>query len=153
MAKTPGFDLEEAHRYFAAYCFNAAWDLIDNTDRTAVDDQMMVALSQASIFRWSRRPDCGDQRMSVGYWQASRVQSLIGNAAEAARLGEICLSYSGSLPPFFVAYAHEALARAHSQMGQHEKAARHLAAALQQLPLVKDQANRDQLEADLRELD
>jgi hypothetical protein len=153
MTKPPAFDLAEAHRHFAAYCFNDAWDLIDKTERTAEDDRMMVALSQASIFHWSQRPDCDDQKRATGYWQASRVQSLIGNSAEAARLGEICLSYSKDLPPFFVGYAHEALARAFAQMGRHEEAARHLATARAQLPLCKDQAARDRLDADLRELD
>jgi hypothetical protein len=153
MAKTPSFDLAEAHRYFAAYCFNCAWDLIEKTDRTAEEDRTMVVLSQASIFHWSQRPDCDDRRMSVGYWQASRVQSLIGNPAEAARLGEICLSYSHGLPPFFQAYAHETLARAHGLMGQRETAASHLTEARAQLPLVKDQADRDRLSADLDEVD
>jgi hypothetical protein len=153
MAKAPGFDLVEAHRYFAAHCFNSTWDLIEKKDRTPLDDQMMVAMSQASIFHWSQRPDCDDEKMSIGYWQASRVQSLIGNPVEALRLGEICLSYSESLRSFFVGYAHEALARAYTRNGQHEAAALHLAAARRHLALVKDQAARDQLAADLREIE
>ncbi|MBW6493806.1 MAG: hypothetical protein K0B16_04495 [Burkholderiaceae bacterium] len=35
MAKTPEFDLAAAHRYFAAHCFNSAWELIGKTDRSA----------------------------------------------------------------------------------------------------------------------
>ena len=153
MSRAPGFDLAEAHRYFAAYCFNAAWDLIEKTDRTPAEDRMMVALSQASIFHWSQRPDCDDQRRATSYWQASRVQSLTGNPIEALRLGEICLSYSHDLPPFFRAYAHEALARALKQLGERAKAAEHLAAAREQVPLVKTQADRDRLSADLAEID
>lgn len=152
MANLPDFDVAKAHRYFAAYCFNSAWDLIEKKDRSAIDDQTTVALSQASIFHWSQRPDCDDQKMSVGYWQASRVQCLIGNGPEALRLGKICLSYSQSLAPFFVGYAHEALARALFQMGRREEAAVHFAAACQQLPSVKDEAAREQLAADLRAL-
>ncbi len=153
MAKAPEFDVVAAHRYFAAYCFNGAWDLIEKKERTDLEDQAMVVLSQASIFHWSQRPDCDDEKMSIGYWQASRVQSLIGNPVEAVRLGEICLSYSKGLRPFFVGYAHETLARAHAQEGQRQVAAKHLKAAREQLPLVKDQAARDQLAADLREID
>jgi hypothetical protein len=153
MTNTANFDLTEAHRYFAASCFNRVWDLIEKKGRTNKDEQMMVALSQASIFHWSQRPDCDDEKMSIGYWQASRVQSLIGNPIEAARLGEICLSYSRSLPAFFLAYAHETLARAYKQMGKHQEATQHLAASRQQLPLVKDPANRDQLETDLQQLE
>jgi hypothetical protein len=152
MTKAPDFDLAKAHRYFAAYCFNQAWDLIEKEGRTAADDRMMVALSQASIFHWSQRPDCEDRNMSIGYWQASHVQSLIGNPVEAARLGEICLSFSQDLPPFFLAHAHEALARAHVQLGRREDANRHLAAARELLPLVQDQADRDRLVGELGEL-
>lgn len=152
MVTPPSFDVAAANRYFAAYCFNAAWDLIEKKDRTAIDDQMMVALTQASIFHWSQRPDCNDQKRATGFWQASRVQALIGNPIEAARLGEICLSYSRSLPPFYLAYAHEALGRAYAQQGQNETAAQHLAAAREQLPLIKEQEDRDRLAADLDQI-
>lgn len=153
MVNPPEFDLAKAHRYFAAYCFNSAWDLIEKKDRTAQDDQMMVVLSQASIFHWTQRPDCDDRKMSIGYWQASRVQALVGNPAEALRLGEICLSYSQALLPFFLGYAHEALARAYVGMGRMDAAASHLDEAQRQLPLVKDQEGHDRLAADLRDLE
>jgi hypothetical protein len=153
VARAPGFDLADAHRYFAAYCFNWAWDLIEKPDRSPQDDRQMVALTQASIFHWSQRPDCEDRNMSIGYWQASRVQSLIGNPAEALRLGEICLGYSHGQPPYLLAYAHEALARARSQLGQPEQSAQHLAAAHGLLTSVKDPADRDRLAADLSEIE
>jgi hypothetical protein len=153
MPAAPGFDLAEAHRFFAADCFNRAWDLIEKPDRTPEDDRTMAALSRASIYHWSQRPDCTDRNRSVGYWQASRIQSLIGNGREALRLSEICLSYSADLPPFFIAYAHEALARALVQLDRRDDAGRHLAATREQLPLVKTQEDRDRLNADLGELD
>ena len=53
MNRNTNFDLNEAHKYFAANCFNAAWDLIEKKGRTAQDDRMMVSLSYASIFHWS----------------------------------------------------------------------------------------------------
>ncbi len=57
-AKDPSFDIQAAHKYFAAHCFNSAWDLIEKKDRTSEDDRLMVALNQASIFHWLQRPDC-----------------------------------------------------------------------------------------------
>ncbi len=152
MSKAADFDLAAAHRYFAADCFNRAWDLIEKKDRTEEDDRMMVALSYASIFHWTNRPDCDSRKLSVGYWQASRVQALIGNPREAARLGGICRSYSQGLPPFFVAYAHEALGRAHKLMGDRAETERHLAEAQRQLVLVTDEHDRSLLEADLQQL-
>jgi hypothetical protein len=59
----------------------------------------MVALNQASLFHWSQRADNSDKHRSIGYWQASRIQALLGNSEEARRYGEICLSYSRELEP------------------------------------------------------
>ena len=150
MSKASDVDLAAAHKYFSAYCFNAAWDLMENNDRTARDDQLMVALSFASIFHWSNRSDCADKNLSIGYWQASRVQALIDNPREAARLG----AYSGKLPPFFLAYAHEALARAHMMAGDHVEAERHLRAARDLLHLIEGdlKGDRARLEADLEQI-
>ena len=152
MSETADFDLAAAHKYFAANCFNRTWDLIEKKDRTDRDNQTMVALSYASIFHWSNRPDCDEQKLSIGYWQASRVQALILNGHEAARLGEICLSYSRNLPPFFQGYAHEALARAYQLMGEHLRTEQHLGAALQLVRSVKDERGRGRLEMDLQQL-
>jgi hypothetical protein len=41
-------NLVEAHRYFAAHCFNSAWDLIEKKDRTAADAQMTLGASPVS---------------------------------------------------------------------------------------------------------
>ena len=129
----PAFDVEAAHRYFAAHCFNRAWELIEKKDRTPEDDRLMVALNQASVYHWLQRADCGNQQLSIGFWQASRIQSLLGNAVEAMRHGEVCMSYSGELEPFYLGYAHEALARAAKLAGNakltrsHEEQAKKLA--------------------------
>jgi len=72
----------------------------------------MFALNQASIYHWLQRPDCGNQQLSVGFWQASRIQSLLGNAVEARRQAKLCMSYNVELEPFYLGYTHEALARA-----------------------------------------
>jgi hypothetical protein len=152
MAKAPSFDLAEAHRYFAAQCFNRAWDLIDKKDRTAADDRLMVALNQASIYHWSQRPDFSDRNVSVGYWQASRIQALIGNADEARRHALVSLQYSQALEPFLLGYAHEALARAAAVAGDSAGARENLAVAETLAAKVTDRENRDLLVADLEEL-
>lgn len=152
MAKAPEFDVQAAHKYFAAHWFNSAWDLIEKQGRTAEDDRMMVALNQASIFHWSRRPDNDDKNRSIGYWQASRIQSLLGNAAESSRHAEVCLTYSRDLEPFYLGYAYEALARAAKVAGDAEKCSQYLAAAEENTRAVTRQENRALLEADLASL-
>jgi len=152
MSKSPSFDLEAAHRYFAAQCFNRAWDLIDKKDRTPTDDRLMEALNQASIYHWTQRPDVTDRNLSVGYWQASRIQALIGNAAEARRHALVSLEHSHDLGPFLLGYAHEALARAALTAGDTEGARASLAEAEALAAKVPKKEDRDLLAADLEEL-
>jgi tetratricopeptide (TPR) repeat protein len=152
MNSPPAFDLTAAHRHFSAACFNAAWDLMEKPDRTSDEDILMVALNQASIWHWLQRPDCDDMRLSVGYWQASRIQALLGRPEEALRWADVCLSYSHALEPFLLAYAHEALARACRLAGQDEEAARHLGRAYDLADLVVLEDDRALLVADLETL-
>jgi hypothetical protein len=151
--KKPEFDLAEAHHYFSGHCFNAAWDLIEKKDRTAADNRLMVALSQASIYHWLNRPDVTDKNVSIGYWQASRVQSLAGAPEEAKRCAETCLAFSSGLEPFYQAYAYEALARAARGLGDTRAAAAHLKTARDLAGAVKDGKARSALEADLESLE
>ena len=113
---------------------------------------MMVALNQASIFHWSQRPENDDKNRSIGYWQASRIQSLLGNAAEGSRHAEVCLTYSRDLEPFYLGYAYEALARAAKVAGDAEGCSQHLSAAEEQARAVTGQEDRALLEADLASL-
>jgi hypothetical protein len=146
------FDVAAAHKYFAAHCFNAAWDLIDKPSRTPEEDRLAVALNQASIYHWHNRPDCTNENLSVGYWQASRIQALLGNASEATRHAEVCFSYSGGLEPFYVGYAYEALARAAALAGNRQNAAEYLSLAQAQAQLVKNEEHRALLVDDLQSL-
>jgi hypothetical protein len=152
MAKAPEFDVLAAHKYFSATCFNRAWDLIEKADRTPEDERLMVALNQASIYHWLQRDDCNNQRLSVGYWQASRIQAILGNATEALRLGEVCLTYSRDLKPFYLGYAHEALARARRLAANAKDLARHLKAAQELAARIGDKSERELLEVDLEQL-
>jgi hypothetical protein len=129
MASTPSFDVDAAHRYFAADCFNKAWELMESPRRTAEEDRLLVALNQASLYHWLQRPDCDNTALSVGYWQASRIQALLGNAGEALRHAEACRSVSAGLEPFYQGYACEALARAARLSGDSDTAAEFLAQA------------------------
>lgn len=152
MPKTPDFDLTAAHIYFSAHCFNATWDLLDKPERSPEEDRRMVALSQASLYHWLNRPDCGNQQISIGYWLASRVQAALGNASEAQRWAQVCLDYSGELEPFYLGYAFEALARAAHLKHDSASATALLTQAEAQAALVADKEDRDVLLKDLSEL-
>jgi catechol 2,3-dioxygenase-like lactoylglutathione lyase family enzyme len=152
MPSTPNFDLTAAHKYFAAYCFNKAWDLIETKERTAEENRLMVALNQASIFHWLSREDCHAQNLSVGFWQASRIQALLGDADQARRYAQTCLSYSHSLEPFFLGYAFEALARAEFIAGDSMKASKYLEVAKSHAARVERPEDKQLLMRDLSDM-
>jgi tetratricopeptide (TPR) repeat protein len=152
MPAAPTFDLAAAHKYFAADCFNKAWDLIEKPQRTPEEDRLMVALNQASLFHWMNRADCTSENLSVGFWQASRIQALLGKADEARRQAETCLSYSDSLAPFYVAFAYEALARAEFLAGDSLRASEHLQSAKRHAGNVENKNHQAMLLKDLNSL-
>ena len=151
MPKKHDFELQAAHKYFSAHCFNAAWDLIDKPDRTPEEDQQMIQLNHASMWHWTQRDDFTRKNASIGYWQASRIYALIGEADNARKYGQLCLEVSDSdeLEPFYLGYAYEALARAESVAGNKEDINQYLKKAREAARRVKKSDNRKWLEDDL----
>jgi hypothetical protein len=145
----PTFDVAAAHRYFSADCFNKAWSLIEKPSRTPEEEEEMVRLNQASIWHWTQREDCKSRNLSIGYWQTSRIQAILGRADAARHYGEVCLKYSKDEPAFFLGYAHEALARAEKIAGNTDLAGKHLAEARRLAGAVTDPEERKLLVTDL----
>ena len=87
--------------------------------------------------------------MSIGYWQLSCVYALLGQADNARQYGRLCLAHSQNEEPFYLGYAHEALARAEALGGNRGEAERHFAMARDLALQVANKDERDLLEADL----
>jgi hypothetical protein len=151
MAKEPEFDVRAAHRYFSAYCFNQAWDLIDKAGRTSDEDEQMLRLSLASHWHWTQREDYTPTGASIGYWQTSRIYALLGRPENARRYAQLSLqaSQAEGVGPFFKAYAYEALARAEALAGQRQKMEAYLLAAQSAADEVPEAEDRQQILTDL----
>ena len=152
MSQSPPFDAEQAHKVFSATCFNKAWELIDKTDRTPEDDEQMIRLAQASLWHWSQRPDCTPKNMSIGYWQASRIYAILGQADNARHYAQLSLDVTPPDEPFCLGYAREALARAESLAGNDARAREHLAEARGHAESVADEEEKQLLVDDLKTL-
>jgi hypothetical protein len=152
MTKEPNFNLNDAHRHFAAYCFNKTWDLIDKKDRTVQEDEAMIQLSQASLWHWTQRDDCSAQNLAVGYWQVSRVYALLGQAGNARKYGQLSLEFSEKEPPFYRAYALEALARAAMVAGDRNNMLKYIREARQLADSVADPEEKKLLLADVESI-
>jgi len=151
MTKGPDFDLEAAHRYFSAQCFNRAWDLIDKPDRTAEEDEEMIRLSMAAAWHWTQRTDCTNKNLSIGYWQIARIYAVLRQAENARYYAQRCLEVSQDedIPPFYLGYAYEALARAESVAGERAKMKAYISLAQQAAEKVTDMNAHKQLLTDL----
>lgn len=146
------FDEPQAHRFFAANCFNRTWELIDQPDRTPADDEQMLLRASASVWHWTQRDDCKPRNMSIGYWLLSRVHALLGQPEQARHFGELSLQQSAGEPPFYIGYAQEALARAAKVAGDKAGFAHHLAAARDYATQVAEPDDHAMLTADLDSL-
>jgi hypothetical protein len=151
MSKKSELDEQTAHRHFSVECFNRAWDLIDKPDRTREEDEEMIRLSLASAWHWSQRPDCTPKNFSISYWQTSRVYALLRQPDNARRYGQLCLDVSqgDDIPPFYLAYAYEALARAEAVAGNREKAEAYIAEAQKTAERIDKPEDQQQLFDDL----
>lgn len=152
MAHLSDFDRKEAHKFFSVHCFNAAWDLIDKVERTPEEDQEMIRLSLASHYHWTQRDDYNQTNASIAFWQTSRIYALLGQAENAKRYGEMCLeaSQGEDVPPFFLGYAYEALARAEATAGNQEKMESMLDKAKNVAEKITKPDNKNQLLDDLK---
>lgn len=150
--RDPDVALPDAHRYFAAHCFNTAWSILEREGRTPEDDEQMIHTAHASLWHWTQRADATTRNLAIGYWQLARIYATTGRAGEARRYAARCLAYSQDAGPFYLGYAHEALARAELLAGEHERARAHLEQAAAQAALVADPDERAQLLADLAAL-
>lgn len=154
MSKEPEFNLSKAHKYFSANCFNSAWDLIDKTDRTPQEDEQMLQLSMASAWHWTQREDVKPTNISVSYWQIARIYALLGQGDNARRYGQMCLEVSRGedIPPFYLGYAYEALARAEMVADDSNKMMDYLTKARHTAEQMTDEESKKLLLADLESI-
>jgi len=146
------FDGAAAHRHFAPTCFNRAWELMEKSARTPAENDEMLLAAMASLWHWSQRADCTARNLAVGFWQVSRTHAALGNGLEARRFAARSALHATNEPPFFMAYAHEALARAGRILHDEGAVQRHLAEARRLVDGVTDPNERSLLEADLATL-
>ena len=109
----------------------------------------MLLLSLASLWHWTQRADCTPRNLSIGHWQVSRVYAMLRQADNARRFAESCLRVSWQEPPFYLAYAHEAAARAAMVAGDSRRMSHHLHEARRITAEVTDREERAMLEKNL----
>ena len=106
------------HRKLAVAYYNAAWDLIDRSERTPGQDRDMIGVALTSRQHWIEAGGT-DENLTVADWQVAHAASLAG-------FGQVALSFaqaavdradSSDVPTWLKASTHEGLARANAALG------------------------------------
>ncbi|MDX6512948.1 MAG: hypothetical protein QOE36_2452 [Gaiellaceae bacterium] len=140
----------EQHRALAVELFNRAWELMALADRGPAEDDRLLHTAHASRHHWGEVG--APENLARGEWQCSRVYVVLGRAEPALHHARRCLELceEHGLADWDLAYAHEALARAHALAGDADAAAGHreLAGSIR----IADPEDREHLLEDLATL-
>ncbi len=140
------------HREVAVGQFNAAWDLIDKTDRSPEDDGAMVLAAATSRWHWGQVG--GPEQTATGDWQVAHVACLLGLGEMAALFasGNLATAEAEGWEGWRLASAHEGMARACATRGDDEGRSHHVAAARSALEREPDPEDRAVVEEQLASL-
>jgi hypothetical protein len=139
----------KVHRTFAANCFNRTWTLLLKKHRTKAQDLEMIHAAHASRYHWgiAGKPI----NLAIGEWQVSRVYATLRRSEaalyHAERSLEVCRAHR--IRDFPLAFAYEALARAHAVTGHPRETERFLLLARGAARTIKDADDRKILFDDL----
>jgi hypothetical protein len=132
--------------------FNRVWELLETERRTGAENDEMIHAAHASRYLWGV---VGQPANLVrGEWQCSRVYSVLDRAEPALWHGRRCLDLCDEhgLGDFDLAYAYEALARAHRVAGEAPEAEAYERLAAEAGEAIADPDDREHFLADLATL-
>jgi hypothetical protein len=140
-----------ADKRLAAQLFNETWGLMERADRGTVDDDRMIHTAHASRYHRGQVPDVTPAHLARGEWQISRVYTVLGRPEpalhHARRVLDLC--QENGIGDWDLAFAHEALARAHAIAGDTGRAREYTDQALAAAEEITSGEDRAILLADL----
>jgi DNA-binding transcriptional MerR regulator len=142
----------EAQKSLGKELFNYVWTLLEKNDRTERESDRMIDAAHASRFFWE---DVGEPvNHARGEWQISRAYATVQRPEPALHHAQRCLRLceEHGLADFDLAYAYEAMARAHGLAGDNESAAGYAERAHGAAEQVADEDNRELVFSDLATL-
>jgi len=141
---------KEEHRKFAVSLFNLTWSLLDKKDRTVEENDKMVHAAHASRYHWGEIG--APLEFERGEWQISRVYSVLGRSEPALFHAKRCLDIckKNNIGDFDIAFAYEAMARAHSVAGDKAECEKYLQLATQVGENIKKKEDKDYFLSELK---
>ncbi len=150
MAEEKKYTEQEWHKRAAVTLFNLVWSLLDKKERTKQEDDKMVHAVHASRFHW------GEIGTSVeferGEWQISRVYSVLKRSQSALYHAETCLGIckENNIGDFDIAFAYEAMARAHAVAGDKSDCEKYIKLAKEAGEQIEKKEDKDLFFGDLK---
>ena len=149
MPDTPVKPGQAEQRQLAATIFNHVWDLLEKPDRSLAEDDEMLHGAHASRYHWGVVGE--PVHWARGEWQCARVYAVLGRAEpalhHARRVLDVC--QENGIGDWDLAFAYEALARAHAVAGDAARAREFTDRALAATEDIADDEDRDLVLADL----
>jgi hypothetical protein len=117
---------EQFHNKMAVDLFNRTWDLLDKPERTQEDNDELVHAGHALRYHWGKvgthlNVARGEQQLSHIYAILKRAEPALFHGQRAL---EIC--QANGIADFDLAFAYEALARAHAVAGNQSERSRYV---------------------------
>lgn len=136
-------------RSLAARYYNQAWDLIDESARSAADDRRLLSLAMASRALWDDIGD--DEQWITGDWQVAHVAALTGHAGLSLDFAAAAYerAVEADVPLWLKASTCEGLARAHAAAGHSAERDAWIVKARELLERVDDADDRAVVEGQL----
>jgi DNA-binding transcriptional MerR regulator len=136
-------------RRIAVGLFNHVWTLMENTGRTLDETDEMIHAAHASRYHWGNVGDAANR--ARGEWQVSRMYAVLGRGEPALWHARRCLEIceENGIGDWDLAFAFEALARASRVAGDQAGRDTYLAQARHAATQIKEDEDRQLLEADL----
>jgi len=135
----------------ARQLFNETWRLLEQEGRTRADDDRMIHTAHASRYHWGQSPAVTPAHLARGEWQVSRVYAVLGRPEpalhHARRVLDLC--QENGIGDWDLAFAYEAIARAHAVAGDAAQAREYTDRALAAAEDIAAEEDRDLLLADL----
>jgi hypothetical protein len=118
---------------------------MEKKSRTKEEDDRMVHAAHASRFHWG---EIGTPtEFERGEWQISRVYSVLKRSQPALYHAKICLEIcqENQIGDWDIAFAYEAMARAHAVAGQKEESRKYIELAQRAAEQIKEKGDKDYL--------
>jgi hypothetical protein len=125
-APTQTMTEDQFHKKMAVELFNRTWDLLDKPERTQEENDELIHTGHASRYHWGKVGT--PLNLARGEQQLSHIHAILKRAEPALHHGQRALEIcqANGIADFDIAFAYEAIARAHAVAGNQSERSRYL---------------------------